>query len=568
VSTTRWRRWAPVLVLGLATAIAGFVVPRQITTGAFDGLESAQVAQDAQRVRIALDGEVRLLQNFGSTNSEWDDSYLDLKAGDAKAFAEAFDPASMHDTFAIDALFGVGPDGAVRVGGLTTGAKTFGPLPAGLGDPAIVARVALTDGKPAQGRCGIVATPAVPYLFCAYTAWDTALAHHWGSLVFVKALDRAGLAAISKSVGLSLELPATAVGGGTRQRDMGSLLGTMQVTTSVRDDNHIEVDAALPSVTGAAVVFRAVLPRPIHTAATSTATKLFLFLGALALLLVGLVVWFTRREVRESVRPLRRTTEEVVASGDRSLRVGRHGQDELGALAKAIDEMLDALAEQERRADEQHAQREEALTRMNEEQQRAEAAARERIRDAITDTSDLVAGELGQVVEQADAVRTAGARIEGCVDAVQRTGQGFVEQARDADVQVGSLRETLGEIRGIAQLIQAITQQTNLLALNASIEAARAGEAGRGFAVVAAEVKSLSEEAAKSTQAIADTIARIDQHALGAAEAVRGIASGVEAIDESVAESREVIAGLAETVSGLHRQLDAAREHVRALRER
>ena len=567
MSTTRWRRWAPVLLLALVTLGVGFVVPRQITTGAFDGLESAQVAQDAQRVRIALDGEVRLLQNFGSTNAEWDDSYLDLKAGDAKAFAEAFDPASMHDTFAIDALFGVSPDGAVRVGGLTTGAKTFRPLPAELTTPPTLARIALTDGKPAQGRCGVVATAAVPYLFCAYTAWDTALAHHWGSLVFVKALDRAGLTAISKTVGLSLELPTSAATGHA-QHGIGSLLGRMQVSTSVRGDNRIELDASLPTVTGSPIVFRAVLPRPIHAAATSTATKLFLFMGALALLLGALVTWFTRREVRESVRPLRQTTEAVVASGDRSLRVGRHGRDELGSLARTIDEMLDVLAEQERRADEEHAQREEALTRMNAEQQRAEAESRERIRAAIAGTSDLVADELGQVVAHAEAVQTAGGRIEGCVDAVQRTGQGFVEQARDADSQVETLRQTLGEIRGIAALIQTITQQTNLLALNASIEAARAGDAGRGFAVVAAEVKNLSEEAAKSTQAIADTIARIDQHALGAAQAVRGIASGVEAIDESVGESRTVIAGLAETVAGLHRQLDAAREHVRAMQER
>ena len=507
--SAHWRRRAPIVVCALTALKVAFVVQRQITANAFDGLESSQVAQDAQRVQIALDGEVRVLQNFGSTNSMWDDSYADLRAGDRAGFAEAFDPSTMHDTFGLDGIVGVAPGGTARVGGLTSGGKGFAPLPADLAAPATLAAIAPTDAKAAQGRCGLVASATVPYLFCGYTAYDTAVSHHWGALVYLKALDRSALATISRRVGLHLELLPAPVAGGQRQHGLQSLVGAMRVTTAVRGTNRIEVDSALPTVGGSPIVLRTLMPRPIHAAATSTATKLFLFMVGLGVLLLGLIGWFVRREVRESVRPLRRTTEAVIASGDRTLRVGRHGSDELGSLARAIDDMLDVLAAQERQVAEQHEQREEALTRLNEEQQRAQEAARDRIREAVSDTSGLVDAELAQVVEQAEAVRAAGERIDACVDAVHRTGQGFVEQARDADVQVDALRTTLGEIRGIAQLIQAITHQTNLLALNASIEAARAGEAGRGFAVVAAEVKNLVEEADTSTQAISDTIARI-----------------------------------------------------------
>jgi methyl-accepting chemotaxis protein len=567
MKSVRWRRWAPVVLVAIVALGAGFVVQRKITSDAFDNLEASQVAQDAQRVQIALDGEVRILQNFGSTNSVWDDSYNDVRTGDGAGLAESFDPTTLHATYGVDGILGVGPDGSLTVGGLTDGKRFVAP-PSELSSAAALAELADPNAKSGAGHCGLVTAAGVPYLFCAFAAYNTDGTRHWGSLVFLQTLDARGLRTISRRIGLDLELVPSAATTGHRQRPLTSLLGDMAVTTSVRGASRIAVDAAFPTVAGGTVVLRAEVARPIHAAATSTATKLFLFMGALALLLLGFVIWFARREVRESVRPLRRTTEAVVASGDRTLRIGRHGDDDLGSLARAIDEMLDALAEQERQVAEQHAQREEALTRLHEEQQAAEQRAHSRIREAIADTSQVVGTELAHVEEHAGAVQAAGRQIDGCVDAVQRAGHGFVEQAHNADEQMEVLRRTLVDVREMAQLIRSITSQTNLLALNAGIEAARAGDAGRGFAVVAAEVKNLAEEANESTQAITDTIARIEEHVAAASTSVRDIAAGVGGIDELVAESRAVITGLDDTIAGLQAQLASARQHVSALASR
>lgn len=72
-----------------------------------------------------------------------------------------------------------------------------------------------------------------------------------------------------------------------------------------------------------------------------------------------------------------------------------------------------------------------------------------------------------------------------------------------------SVKESIEEIKAISETITNISKQTNLLSLNAQIESARAGEAGKGFAVVANEVKKLSEQSAKSTDAIKTIINNI-----------------------------------------------------------
>ena len=81
-----------------------------------------------------------------------------------------------------------------------------------------------------------------------------------------------------------------------------------------------------------------------------------------------------------------------------------------------------------------------------------------------------------------------------------------VDKSQSAELVIGQLDESSGQIGKVIQLINKIAEQTNLLALNATIEAARAGEAGKGFAVVAGEVKELSGETAKATLEIEERI--------------------------------------------------------------
>jgi methyl-accepting chemotaxis protein len=97
--------------------------------------------------------------------------------------------------------------------------------------------------------------------------------------------------------------------------------------------------------------------------------------------------------------------------------------------------------------------------------------------------------------------------------------------------RIESLSGAVSRIAEVSDLIGGIAQQTNLLALNATIEAARAGDAGRGFAVVAAEVKSLSDQTAKSTDEISRLIAEVQSATSATVEAVEDIGSRISEVD-------------------------------------
>jgi methyl-accepting chemotaxis protein len=122
---------------------------------------------------------------------------------------------------------------------------------------------------------------------------------------------------------------------------------------------------------------------------------------------------------------------------------------------------------------------------------------------------------------------------------IARTAVTGREKAKDT---IQSLSHAVNKIAEVSNLIGGIAEQTNLLALNATIEAARAGDAGRGFAVVAAEVKSLSDQTAKSTEEIGRLIGEVQSATAATVEAVEGIGSQIAEVDEvasSVAAAME-----------------------------
>ena len=296
------------------------------------------------------------------------------------------------------------------------------------------------------------------------------------------------------------------------------------------------------------------------TAQRSLVTQLALLIGALALA-VGAQMLVARRVIT----PLHSMRDAMlkVAAGDLHVDTGYAArQDEIGALAGALETFKQQAADKVRIESQEHERNAGATARQQAIEsyvgefenmvrqtlnQLGDASGQMRTTSSGLSTISRQTNERVQVAEKASgeasmSVDTVAAASEQLSASINDISQQAAHAASIASRAVGQARNTDGTVQGLAQsagrigevvgLINTIAAQTNLLALNATIEAARAGEAGRGFAVVASEVKSLASQTAKATEEISEQIADIQKVAGEAIDAIKNIGGIIGEVNE------------------------------------
>ena len=299
-------------------------------------------------------------------------------------------------------------------------------------------------------------------------------------------------------------------------------------------------------------------------AAITVRNRMIFTFGVLAVCLAFAMVLAWRIEggivdrLREKVEVLKK-----VSAGDLTCHLDIKAKDEIGELAKVIDEMIDNLAKMV-------SQIHENSRELNNSSEGIAAASHQlgASSEQASSSATAVTSSAQQVSNNLQTVSTSTAEMTASVSEIAKNASEAARVAASAQQLASAthstmtkLTESSAEIGNVIKVITSIAEQTNLLALNATIEAARAGEAGKGFAVVANEVKDLAKETAKATEDIGNRVQAIQDDAKGTVTAINEITNVIgrindiqntiaSSIEEQTAATNEIARNVGETSQG------------------
>jgi methyl-accepting chemotaxis protein len=318
-------------------------------------------------------------------------------------------------------------------------------------------------------------------------------------------------------------------------------------------------------------------------------------IGILFMLYAGLTV----RAIISRLNKINALAEKM-GQGDLTGKTGvKQLDDELGAIARTMDETCSNLAEMFKKILSNSNNLNVSATELNDlstnmtavssstsEKSSSVAAATEEMSvtmASVANTTDELSRQVNQVAassqETAQNISTVAAATEEMsatvTDIASNTEQArtvtgkAMDNVKNASERVDELGGAAMEINKITDVIVEIAEQTKLLALNATIEAARAGEAGKGFAVVANEIKEL---AAQTNNAIIEIRGKVEtmqnstDNTINEITNITGIMDEVNeivvniagAVEEQSVTTQDVARNISEAVNSVKLMSDSA----------
>ena len=268
--------------------------------------------------------------------------------------------------------------------------------------------------------------------------------------------------------------------------------------------------------------------------------------GVLLAIVLGIII---SRMISKPVIKMVEATNKL-AQGDFSITVEADSKDEIGELAKYLNNMIE--------------KNNEILSNI--------ASAAEQVASGSKQVSDSSISLSQGATEQASSIEELTASLEEISSQTKVNAENanqanqLAEDAKSHAVlgnsQMQEMLQAMEEINvssanisKIIKVIDDIAFQTNILALNAAVEAARAGQHGKGFAVVAEEVRNLAARSAnaakETTDMIEGSIKKVEGGTKIAKETAEALNNIVKSIEKAAALVNDITVASNEQATGI-----------------